>query len=162
MPLNWCPVRLFSQSVPSIFLSSIHGLTGVTANTHPYLWHMMGNLTSECGVQQGDPLGPLLAPSWPPLGPLLAPSWPPLGPLLASSWPPLGPIMASSWPPLGPLLAPSWHPLGPLLFSLVLNILATEIASDAGCAHLLYHAWYLDDGVVAGPSTEIRRVLAIL
>ncbi|KAL5482161.1 hypothetical protein EMCRGX_G022455 [Ephydatia muelleri] len=53
----------------------------------------MGNLTSECGVQQGDPLGPLL-------------------------------------------------------FSLVLNILVAEIASDAGCAHLLYRAWYMDDGVV--------------
>ena len=29
-----------------------------------------------------------------------------------------------------------------------MNILVTEIASDAGCAHLLYHAWYMDDGVV--------------
>ena len=74
---------------------------------HPFLWHEMGNLTSKCGVQQGDPLGPLL-------------------------------------------------------FSLVLNILVAEIASDAGCAHLLYHAWYMDDGVVAGVSTEVRRVLAIL
>ena len=74
---------------------------------HPYLWNTMGNLTSECGVRQGDPPGPLL-------------------------------------------------------FSLVLNILVSEIASDAGCAHLLYHAWYLDDGAVAGPSTEVKRVLAIL
>ena len=72
--------------------------------------------------------------------------------------PPLSPLLAPSWPPLGPLLAP----FGPLLFSLVMNILVSEIASDAGCAHLLYHAWYLDDGVVAGPSTEVRRVLAIL
>ena len=74
---------------------------------HPFLWHEMGNLTSECGVQQGDPLGPLL-------------------------------------------------------FSLVFNILVAEIASDAGCTHLLYHAWYMDDGVVAGVSSEVRRVLAIL
>ena len=27
---------------------------------HPYLWHQLGILTSEQGVQQGDPLGPLL------------------------------------------------------------------------------------------------------
>ena len=74
---------------------------------HPYLWHTMGNLTSECGVQQGDPLGPLL-------------------------------------------------------FSLVLNILGSEIVLEPGCANLLYHAWYLDDGVVAGSSTEVCRVLAIL
>ena len=74
---------------------------------HPYLWHTMGNLTSECGVQQRDPLGPLL-------------------------------------------------------FSLVLNILVSEIVLEPGCANLLYHAWYLDDGVVAGSSTEVCRVLAIL
>eukprot|EP00731_Ephydatia_muelleri_P002494 Em0001g2494a len=27
--------------------------------SHPYLWHPLGHLTSEAGVQQGDPLGPL-------------------------------------------------------------------------------------------------------
>ena len=27
---------------------------------HPFLWHSMGSLTSESGVQPGDPLGPLL------------------------------------------------------------------------------------------------------
>ena len=27
---------------------------------HPSLWHLMGILSSEVGVQQGDPLGPLL------------------------------------------------------------------------------------------------------
>ena len=27
---------------------------------HPSLWHPMGVLSSELGVQQGDPLGPLL------------------------------------------------------------------------------------------------------
>ena len=53
-------------------------------------------------------------------------------------------------------------PLGPLLFSLVLHILVSEIATELGCAHLLYHAWYLDDGYVAGPNTEVRRVLTIL
>ena len=28
--------------------------------THPLLWHQLGHLSSETGVQQGDPLGPLL------------------------------------------------------------------------------------------------------
>eukprot|EP00731_Ephydatia_muelleri_P024321 Em0016g592a len=31
----------------------------------------------------------------------------------------------------------------------------SEIVLEPGCANLLYHAWYLDDGVVAGSSTEI-------
>ena len=26
----------------------------------PFLWHTMGQLTSQSGVQQGDPLGPFL------------------------------------------------------------------------------------------------------
>eukprot|EP00731_Ephydatia_muelleri_P014404 Em0008g124a len=30
----------------------------------------------------------------------------------------------------------------------------SEIVLEPGCANLLYHAWYLDDGVVAGSSTE--------
>ena len=117
MPLIWCPIKLSSSECAKHF-PELYPWAHWCYSQHPYLWHTMRNLTSECGV-------PLLAPSWLPLGPLLA-------------------------------------PLGPLLFSLVLNILVTEIASDAGCAHLLYHAWYLDDGVVAGPSTEVRRVLAIL
>ena len=28
--------------------------------THPLLWHQLSHLSSETGVQQGDPLGPLL------------------------------------------------------------------------------------------------------
>ena len=28
--------------------------------SHPLLWHPLGKITSECGVQQGDPQGPLL------------------------------------------------------------------------------------------------------
>ena len=67
----------------------------------------MGTLTSECGVQQGDPLGPLL-------------------------------------------------------FCPVLNILVKDIGSDPKCANLSFHSWYLDDGVVAGPSLAVQKVLALI
>ena len=74
---------------------------------HPALWHTLGNLTSESGVQQGDPLGPLL-------------------------------------------------------FSLVLNIVIKVIATHPECCDLCYHAWYLDDGVFAGPSSHGRKALTLL
>ena len=74
---------------------------------HPFLWHPLGCLTSEQGVQQGDPLGPLL-------------------------------------------------------FSLVLNILVSAISSRDDCAGLKFHAWYLDDGALAGPRSTVSNILALL
>ena len=74
---------------------------------HPVLWHTLGNLTSQSGVQQGDPLGPLL-------------------------------------------------------FSLVLNVVVKAIATHPECGDLLYHVWYLDDGVLAGPSSHVRTALSLL
>ena len=41
-------------------LSRIVTLGQLVYGQHPYLWHQLGILTSEQGVQQGDPLGPLL------------------------------------------------------------------------------------------------------
>ena len=53
-------------------------------------------------------------------------------------------------------------PLGPLLFCLVLQQVVSVIAEDADCASLLFHKWYINDGVVAGPIAAIARVLAII
>ena len=53
-------------------------------------------------------------------------------------------------------------PLGHLLFCLVLQQVVSAIAEDADCASLLFHKWYIDDGVVAGPIAAIARVLAII
>ena len=72
---------------------------------HPLLWHSLGCLTSESGVQQGDPLGLLL-------------------------------------------------------FSLVLNILVKAISTT--CSNLLNHAWYMDDGVLAGPRATLCRAITLL
>ena len=42
-------------------------------------------------------------------------------------------------------------PLGPVFFCLVLHKLVTAIITDNECSSLLFHRWYIDDGVVAGP-----------
>ena len=74
---------------------------------YPILWHTVGSITSESGVQQGDPLGPLL-------------------------------------------------------FCLVLHQVVCATATDSECASLLFHRWYIDDGVVAGPITAVLCVLSII
>ena len=74
---------------------------------HLVLWHTLGNLSSQSGVQQGDPMGPLL-------------------------------------------------------FSLVLNVVIKVIATHPECCDLCYHVWYLDDGVLAGPSSHVRKALVLL
>ena len=53
-------------------------------------------------------------------------------------------------------------PLGPLLFSLVLNILVSAISTRDNFAGLNFHAWYMDDGALAGPRSSVMNVLALL
>ena len=53
-------------------------------------------------------------------------------------------------------------PLGPLLCSLDLNKVVSEIATNSVCADLSYHAWYLDDGVLASPRTAVLQALSII
>ena len=74
---------------------------------HPLLWHPMGRIFSETGVQQGDPLGPLL-------------------------------------------------------FALVLQKILNAIDADDDCIYILYQAWYLDDGTLAGKKSAILRALSLL
>ena len=49
-----------------------------------------------------------------------------------------------------------------MFFSLVLHKLVSAIATDEDTAKLLFHAWYLDDGVVAGPKQSVLHALAII
>ena len=74
---------------------------------HPSLWHPLGIISSESGVQQGDPLGPFF-------------------------------------------------------FCLVLQKILVAIAEDTACSGLLFHKWYLDDGVIAGSKPAVERALAII
>ena len=53
-------------------------------------------------------------------------------------------------------------PLGPLFFDLILNLLISEISEDEVCSHLQFHAWYRDDGVLAGPISAGHRALALI
>ena len=53
-------------------------------------------------------------------------------------------------------------PLGPFYFALVLHHLVLSISKDESCQDLLFNAWYLDDGVMAGPSTSVQHVVCLL
>eukprot|EP00731_Ephydatia_muelleri_P027927 Em0019g800a len=70
------------------------------------------------------------------------------------------------WHPLGCLTSEldvqQGDPLDPLLFSLVLNILVSAISTRDDCAGLNFHAWYMDDGALAGPRSSVMNVLALL
>ncbi|KAL5484071.1 hypothetical protein EMCRGX_G020510 [Ephydatia muelleri] len=47
-------------------------------------------------------------------------------------------------------------PLGPVLFALVLRKLVSSIKADDGCFDLSLNLWYVDDGVLAGLSPNVR------
>lgn len=53
-------------------------------------------------------------------------------------------------------------PLGPFLFSLVLQVLVAEIESSPRCTNLEIHEWYLDDGILFGPASEVAAALEII
>ena len=51
-------------------------------------------------------------------------------------------------------------PLGSLLFALVLHKVISAIDTDDEC--LLYQAWYMDDGVLAGKRSAVLRALSLI
>ena len=106
MPSTSSPGRLFSQNV-LCFFPELLPWASWCYGSQPYLWHPLGHLTSESGVQQGDPLGPLF-------------------------------------------------------FSLVLHKVIAAIDADDDCLRLILQAWYLDDGVLAGPKHAVLRALSII
>ena len=53
-------------------------------------------------------------------------------------------------------------PLGPFYFTLVLHHLVLTITKYNSCQVLLFNAWFLDDGVVAGPSSSVQHVVHLL
>eukprot|EP00731_Ephydatia_muelleri_P033046 Em0025g2a len=53
-------------------------------------------------------------------------------------------------------------PLGPLLFALVLHKLISSVDADDECMDLLYQAWYLDDGALAGNRPAVLRAMHII
>ena len=42
----------------------------------------------------------------------------------------------------------------------MLQNVVSAIAADSVCSELLFHAWYLDDGVVAGPWLAVENALS--
>ena len=52
--------------------------------------------------------------------------------------------------------------MGPLLFGLVLQKILNAIDADDDCIHILYQAWYLNDGNLAGKKSAILRALSLL
>jgi len=51
-------------------------------------------------------------------------------------------------------------PLGPLLFCLVLHTVVSKI--HAQCPGLNQHSWFLDDGVLCGPSADVIHAFGII
>ena len=45
---------------------------------------------------------------------------------------------------------------------MVLQKLVSAIAEDKACSSLLFHKWYIDDGIIAGPKQAVAHALSII
>ena len=52
--------------------------------------------------------------------------------------------------------------MGSFLFCLVLQKIASAIASDKAYSYLLFHRWYIDDGFIAGLKQAVAHALSII
>ena len=53
-------------------------------------------------------------------------------------------------------------PIDPLFFALVLHKVIATIKADDDCLCLILQAWYLDDGVLAGPKKAALHAFSII
>ena len=109
---------------------------------HPLLWHPMGHMVlCCCGTQ------------WV--------TWCYAAHLLLYVWHPMGHMMlccsSNAVAPHGSHLLRS---MCPLLFALVLQKIVNAIDADDNCVHILYQAWCLDDGTLAGKKSAIVCALS--
>ena len=44
----------------------------------------------------------------------------------------------------------------------MLQKVVSAITADSVCSKLLFHAWYMDDGVVDGPRMAVEKALSII
>ena len=51
--------------------------------------------------------------------------------------------------------------VGPLLLALVLQKIINSIDADDDCVHILYQAWYLDNGTLASKKSAILHALSL-
>ena len=53
-------------------------------------------------------------------------------------------------------------PLGPLLFALMLQRIISAVDIDVECIQMLFHAWFLDDGMLAGTKSAVLRAMCLI
>ena len=53
-------------------------------------------------------------------------------------------------------------PVGPLLFALVLQRIIFAVDIDVECIQILFHAWFLDDEVLAGTKSAVLQMMRLI
>ena len=107
MPSTLCPGKPSCMDECAIHFPELLPWASWCYGSHALLWHPLGHLSSQSGVQQADPLGPFF-------------------------------------------------------YSLVLRKITLAIDADDDCLALLFNAWFLYDGVLAGTKSAILCALSLI